>query len=256
MPDKDNYATATISETDNFDLSDKTFPLIFQNVKPCQYINVNNISLKTNDMIFLHVNIRSLQKNYDELYQFVSELPLKPLIICITETKLKGIADVNISLPGYVFIHENSSTNAGGVGIYISRNLCFEKNFNGILPDSESLWIKVKFPNSSISHLIGTIYRDRTKNIKGFTDSLNDILSEINKSRANYFIFGDLNINTDKFATASNYSSDYLNMLTSNSVTSLVTKPTRATPSTASIIDYVLTNENRLILSPFVINIL
>ena len=51
LPDKDNYATAIISKTDNFDLSDKTFPLNFQNIKPGQYINVNNISLKTNDMI-------------------------------------------------------------------------------------------------------------------------------------------------------------------------------------------------------------
>ena len=33
LPDKDNYATVTISKTDNFDLSDKTFPLIFQNIK-------------------------------------------------------------------------------------------------------------------------------------------------------------------------------------------------------------------------------
>ena len=164
LPDKDHYATATICETDNFDLSDKTFPLIFQNIKPCQYTNVNNISLKTNDMISLHVNIRPPQKNYDELYQFVSELSLKPLIICITKTKLKGIPDVNISLPGYAFIHENSSTNAGGVGIYISKKLGFAKIFNGILPGSESLWIKVKFPNSIFSHLIGTVYRHPTKN--------------------------------------------------------------------------------------------
>ena len=126
----------------NFDLSDKTFPLIFQNIKPCQYTNVNNISLKTNGMIFLHVNIR-FQKSYDELYQFVSELPLKRLIIYIFETKLKGIPDVNISLPGHVFIHENFSTNAGGVGIYISKNLCFEKISIAKLPDSESLWNKV-----------------------------------------------------------------------------------------------------------------
>ena len=252
--DKDNYATATISETDNFDLSDKTFPLIFQNIKPCQYTNINNISLKANDMIFIHVNIRSLQKNYDELYQFVSELPLKPLIICITETKLKGIPDVNISFPGYVFVHENSSTNAGGVGIYISKNLYCEKNFNSKLPDSESLWIKVKSPNSSISHLIGTIYRHPTKNIKEFTESLNDILSEMNKSHVNDFILGDLIINTDMFAMASNYSSDYLNKLTSNSVTSFITKPTRVAPSTATINNHVLTNENRSILTPFVIN--
>ena len=42
-------------------------------------------------------------------------------------------------------------------------------------------------------------------------------------------------------------------MLTSNSATSLITKPTKVTPSTATIIDHVLTNENRLILTPFVI---
>ena len=70
----------------------------------------------------------------------------------------------------------------------------------------------------------------------------------MSKFYANYFIVGDLNINTDKFATASNYSFDYLNMLTSNFVTSLITKPTRVTPSTATIIDHVLANENRLIL--------
>ena len=42
-------------------------------------------------------------------------------------------------------------------------------------------------------------------------------------------------------------------MLTPNSVTSLITKPTRVTPSTATIIDHVFGNENRLILTPFVI---
>ena len=64
------------------------------------------------------------------------------------------------------------------------------------------------------------------------------------KSYDNYFILGDLDINTDKFAMASNYFSDYLNKLTSNSVTSLIIKRTRVTPSTATIIDHVLTNEN------------
>ena len=78
----------------------------------------------------------------------------------------------------------------------------------------------------------------------------------MNKSHANYFILGDLNVNTDKFATASNCSFDNLNMLTSNSFTSLITKPSRVTPSTATIIDHILTNENRLIFTPFVINIL
>ena len=40
---------------------------------------------------------------------------------------------------GYAFIHENFSTNADGVGNYVSKNLCCEKIFDGILPDSKSL---------------------------------------------------------------------------------------------------------------------
>ena len=62
LPDKDNYATATISETDNFDLSDKIFPLIIQNIEPCQYSNVINISLKTTDMIFLQLTFAVFRK--------------------------------------------------------------------------------------------------------------------------------------------------------------------------------------------------
>ena len=82
-----HISTTTVSEIDNFDLSDKTLPLIFQIIKSSQYTKVNNISLKTSDMIFLHDNIRSIQKNCDELNQFVGELPLKLLITSISETK-------------------------------------------------------------------------------------------------------------------------------------------------------------------------
>ena len=74
----------------------------------------------------------------------------------------------------------------------------------------------------------------------------NNILSEINKSHVDYFILGDLNTSTNIFSMASNYSSDYLNMLTSNSVTSLIIKPTRVTHSTTTIIHRVLTYENCL----------
>ena len=75
----------------------------------------------------------------------------------------------------------------------------------------------------------------------------------MNKSHVDYFVLDDLNTSTNIFPMASNYSSDYLNMLTSNSVTLLIIKPTRVTNSTTSIIDHVLTNENRLLHYPLVI---
>ena len=59
LPDKNNNATSTISKTDNFNPSDKTFPIISQNIESCQYINVNNIS-STNKH---YANILTRMKN-------------------------------------------------------------------------------------------------------------------------------------------------------------------------------------------------
>ena len=76
-----NRVAAATSQFDtNFDLSDKTFSAIFQNIKPCKYITANsNCSNDINDsLLLLHLNIRSLQKNLDDLCEFISGLSKQP----------------------------------------------------------------------------------------------------------------------------------------------------------------------------------
>ena len=124
-PDCDNFSTNPLSK---FDLSQKTFSLLFQNINPCKFIDVNSIFNNCNDsLILLHLNMRSLQKNFDYLYRFLSTFPTKPDVICISETKIKDKPLLNISIPGYIFLHVNSFTNAGGVGIYIIDTLQYEE---------------------------------------------------------------------------------------------------------------------------------
>ena len=58
---------------DSFDLCEEIFSLIFQNVKPCQYLNPGCLLIHcdSNKLILLHLNMRSLQKkNYDNLLVF------------------------------------------------------------------------------------------------------------------------------------------------------------------------------------------
>ena len=47
--------------------------------------------------------MRSLQKNYDDLHAFLSDLPCKPQIISISEIKIMDKPLISISLPGYIF---------------------------------------------------------------------------------------------------------------------------------------------------------
>jgi len=113
----------------NFDFGDQTFNSLFQNVKPCQYSNFSSLPYHPNNdkLVLLHLNMRSLHKNYDDLHTFLSDLSSKPHIIAISETKLKDKPLINISIPGYIFLHTNSVFNAGGVGIYFSDLLKFNE---------------------------------------------------------------------------------------------------------------------------------
>ena len=107
-PDRDlwNLNGATASQFDTiFDLSDKTFSAIFQNIKPCKYITAKPIcSNYVNDsLLFLHLNIRSPQKNLDDFCDFISVFFKQPHIIFICETKILNStgALINISIFNY-----------------------------------------------------------------------------------------------------------------------------------------------------------
>ena len=55
-------------------------------------------------LILLHVNIRSLQKNFDPLCELITLLNFTPQIICITETRIKDQPLINVAIPNYSFV--------------------------------------------------------------------------------------------------------------------------------------------------------
>ena len=87
---------------------------------------------KDSELFLIHVNIRSIQKNIDNLTNFLSELKQKPDFILLTETKLMKKRDiiVDISIPGYIFVHEDTTTSAGGVAMYIKVNINYSMDSN------------------------------------------------------------------------------------------------------------------------------
>ena len=124
---------------DDFDVSDKAFSAIFENIQPCRYSNANSFPTKTtgtkDGLLLLHLNIRSLAKNYDSLVAFLSTLAFQSHIIALTETKIRDKPTINIAIPGFTFLHVNSKSNAGRVGVYVSdllqyKQLTFSSTFS------------------------------------------------------------------------------------------------------------------------------
>ena len=65
--------------------------LNFFNIKVCDYFDLNS-KRPTFDpnrsLVLLHINIRSLHKNYDNLYDFLVELIFLLDLICLTKNEL------------------------------------------------------------------------------------------------------------------------------------------------------------------------
>ena len=109
-------------------MSDDMHSYTTQDLSSTKYFDADRISslkITSTDLFIIHINIRSLNKNIDDLLEFLTELGTHPNIICLTEARLKQNSLVNTQIPGYKFCHVDSDTNAGGVGIYIDEEIKF-----------------------------------------------------------------------------------------------------------------------------------
>ena len=103
----------------------------------------------------MHLNARSLSKNIEEIQSLITIIKDSPDIICISETKLhddKIDCQSNlVKLPGYALVYNNSTTQAGGVGIYISEKLkfCVKHELNLNVSNCESLFIELNLNNQT-----------------------------------------------------------------------------------------------------------
>ena len=79
----------------------------------------------------IHFNIRNLQKKFGKLHYDIPNLNYQPDIIALTETKLlENKLYWNINIDGFKFIHIDSPTLAGGVGLYIQNSFSFTVSQN------------------------------------------------------------------------------------------------------------------------------
>ena len=176
------------------ELCDNFLNSITTNIKICKYTDPTASSSNFDDnrsLILLDVNIRSLHKNFDSLYKFLVTLSFSPDIICLTETRLKGEALINIDLPLYKFIHVDSTTAAGGVAIYVSHKLQFEVcPSQHVLNSSECLWLELSENNSKSIFIVRVVYRhsDQTK-VDDFLPSFSTCFSNLSNSKKSLLYF-------------------------------------------------------------------
>ena len=249
-------ATTENEVTINYDnFSEMFFESLKTNLNSCEtYDLISNETFSVNSNIahlIIHVNISSLQSYFQNLTQFLKCMKTPPSIILLSETRTNVEPHTNIDIPGYTFFHFPSSTIVGGVGAYFSNLISFTeiKCLKLKTKGCEDLWFEVQFPGRTDRYTIAVIYRHPENNVNIFLDALDDKLQILNNNRRKVILMGDLiiDLNSDSSRRA-----DYVNLIESNTFSSLITQPTRVTADSQTIIDHILTNDNKSVITPSV----
>ena len=104
----------------------------------------------------------------------------------------------------------------------------------------ESCWIELQSGSNKLNVIIGCIDRHPTANLPNFIYELDRIMSSLTSYEA--FIFGDMNINFLNNYDEHTLTEDYLNVIYSKNFLLLITKATRITHHTATLIEHIYTN--------------
>ena len=252
----ENFCQNNTSENliENFNIDSKYYEIEDLNCDSAHF--EENHSYKYNT---LHINIQGLRSSMEHLKHIINKLEQNDIhidFILICETFLLG-SDLDLvqtnhcSITGYELVCKNRKHKAkGGVAIYIKNNHKFiVRNDLSTFIEGEFECIFVEVKAIPYNAIIGEIYRvpntPEQLSIVRYDETLGKVLS--NKSH-DIIIAGDQNFDYMKINTH-NHTADLFDLHVSHGLIPTITRPTRITHSTATLIDNIyikLHNEDLL----------
>ena len=215
----------------------------------CHYIDTDEITNLcehyAHPLRVLHLNIRSLRANYDELLNLLvsyeeNHRALHVLLLC--ETALSDANTALYSIPGFDSVHANRKTQQrGGVAIFVRKGLNFSQRPDlSIFSEGkfESIFIEIS-PSKNIQPIIiGEIYRVPSLNAPDTISFFNSFTSLLHSSNANVIFGTDQNLDLGKIDDHTLTRNVY-NLLESEGFLPTVNVPTRIEGDTKTIIDNI-----------------
>ena len=211
----------------------------------CKYYVGEIPKFDSNSLSIFSHNINSLPKHYNQLKEFLFyEIEVDFDFICLCETKInediRNLYDIN----NYCMYNSFKTRNSGGLSIYINERykehrIRNDLNFN--IDCLESLFVEVTDPSSEKNMLIGVLYRRPNTNIDGFFECLSNLIDILKRENKQIYLCGDLNLDLLKYLDNRKVF-DLIGMLISINLICTISLPTRATDTSATLIDQLWTN--------------
>ena len=137
----------------------------------------------------------------------------------------------------------------GGVGLFINSKFTYMKrdDLSVFIPHViESVFFEIQI-NERKTIIVGVVYRPNTQpraDIDIFMQKIIEIQSIIKEENKISYLMGDFNIDLLKVNTHAK-TNEFVNYVISQGFLPTITRPTRITPHSATLIDHIYSNDNR-----------
>ena len=193
------------------------------------------------------MNIRGLSSKVNDLKHLIDHVQLngQPDILLLCETWLtKQSPSVNI--PGYsLYRKDRNNKKGGGVAVLVSDHLSSRPRYDLSLGDEcESLIVEVKLGTTQA--LISSVYRPPNTNCKKFVKEFQENIKILRKQKNTTLVIG-LDHNMDFLKNTNHVNTqNFMETILDNKLIPVITRPTRITHTTATLIDNILVDSSQI----------
>ena len=225
----------------------------------CKYKRIREISSpnSTELSIYSH-NIRSLSKNINELRENSMTLASKFDLLCFNETNCNidnlpnGIDDLTIEgfYDPLIKNPARKSNKGGGLAIYVNKKACALEEIDALdikndQPlDGEFQCVRIRnFKCTGKTSVIVNTYRSPSRKVDKYIENVENLLSKLDRFLKNkqVLIVGDFNIDLVKYEHDKN-SQSLVETMENRGCAQLISRPTRITDHSSTLIDHIYTN--------------
>lgn len=198
-------------------------------------VNLNNRVLNV-----LHLNIRSIRKNFNELVIFLESYGLDHCdIVVLTETWQLG--DDRFYINGYSMYYNKADFNQNdGTVVYIKSNLIHEVTHVRLSLSKVTL-TSVKLKVKNISFTVSCVYRPPSTSTPNFLSDLETYFADSSNSQID-ILLGDINLNL--LDESNNEVITYQTILNHFGFSSTINTATRVTAGSSSSLDHIFLRKN------------
>lgn len=199
-----------------------------------------------NNTCLIHININGLLNKTFKLETTLQNFPYCKFL-CITEHHLVSSDYKSFIMNNFKIASIFSRNSSWGGSLILTKNIDFTRRTDIELCSQsghiECSAIDTKFNMEFVTVLC--VYRPPSGNFSIFTTQLKKIIALCNKQKKKVILTGDFNINLMENC---NKSMEFLEILSLNNLTPLISEPTRITENSSTLIDNIIVSNNLLYL--------